>query len=318
MLILYKRKKTKTIVYLVILLTILISLIAYISLRKIQNRDLPIEELDEYSKELKSISSELQEQLETYIGNLKAEGILSNDDTVSFYVFDITKIRKIVSLNDDKPLQLASMIKPLVALAFFHQVKYDGMVYDKISRRRMERMIRESSNPCTNWFIRKIGGPKKVQEILEKYYGTILTETKIVEYIPVDGKTYLNKASLTDYGRFLYALWNNILPYSNEILRVMALENDDMLLRRVEGMPQDVLVYDKTGSTSYVIGNMGILVPQDEEGKTFPYIIACVIQRHVLAPNYTIWYRTTRPIIRVMSGIIYPQMKRIHELRPNL
>ena len=64
-------------------------------------------------------------------------------------------------------------------------------------------MIRQSNNYSANQLIKTLGGPEKVQEILEKNYGMILTETKVMEYIPA-GKlditvsiTFMNQSDIS-------------------------------------------------------------------------------------------------------------------------
>ena len=57
----------------------------------------------------------------------------------------------------------------------------------------MRAMIQKSSNSATNWLMKQIGNPKKVQSILTKNYSGIFKNTSIVELIPKGGKTYKNK-----------------------------------------------------------------------------------------------------------------------------
>ena len=63
-----------------------------------------------------------------------------------------------------------------------------------------------------NWIMRYVGGPKAVERILEKHYPEVFKDTHVVEYIPANGRTYRNKASIHDYSRFLYALWKEKIP----------------------------------------------------------------------------------------------------------
>jgi len=326
-----RNKKAISIFYIAcvfIILTITaISLKAYISNKKSSHRDSSktidfdmdnslehFRGLDE-AKELDiKEETELQKQLRIFIAKLKAENKLSMDDEVGIYVFDISKGEKLVGINEDEPLQAASMIKPIVALAFFHQVEHGYLSYTEESKRKMQAMIQRSRNGSTNWIMEKIGGPEKVQEILDNNYNMLFSATKVVEYIPLDGKTYLNKASVKDYSRFLYSLWNRLLPYSDEFLRLMSLENRDMVSHGVEGMPGGVMVYDKTGSTGQVTGDIAIIEPQSKNGRKCPYILICVIQCHTIAPNYTIWHKKTKAIIREISSIVYADIKKRYNL----
>ena len=162
--------------------------------------------------------------------------------------------------------------------------------------------------------MRHVGGPEKIQEILDTYYSEIFSDTTIKEFIPSGGETYLNRASVHDYSRFLYAMWNGQLTHSRELRRLMAMPNNDRVYRGVKVIPKGTLVYDKTGSTSYLIGNMAILVATGRNGKKYPYTLVCVIERHKKAPNYTVWKRKAEKMIREISNKVYVVMKKRHSL----
>ena len=70
-----------------------------------------------------AIDSELEGQIEHYIKSLRSKGIIRGDERTAWLVYDFTSGKKLVSINEDTTLQAASMIKPFLALAFFHQVK---------------------------------------------------------------------------------------------------------------------------------------------------------------------------------------------------
>ena len=149
-------------------------------------------------------------------------------------------------------------------------------------------MIRDSKNESTNLLIDQMGGPRKVNNILKKHYGGIFNDGKIVEKIPNGGKTYKNKASAHDYSRFLFALWHGSIPGANEIKRIMSLENLDRCCDNVPSMPRNIEVYDKTGSTSMLCGEMAIIVPRKGMDK-YPYTLVGVIEKNKKASNYSTW-----------------------------
>ncbi|MCG8125503.1 MAG: class A beta-lactamase-related serine hydrolase, partial [Candidatus Thiodiazotropha taylori] len=164
-------------------------------------------------KAVKTVSQRKQIQdfetaVEAYIGELRRSGKIARDERTGWSVFDFTTGKKLVTINEDTQFQAASLVKPFIAAAFFHKVKQGKLVYGPKSRRHMQRMIQHSNNPSTNWVIRQVGGPKRVQRILEKHYPAIFQDTLLVEYIPANGRTYKNRASVHDYSRFLYAVWN--------------------------------------------------------------------------------------------------------------
>ena len=257
--------------------------------------------------------NDIEKSIEKYIKALRKKGKLSSDETTGWMVLDLTSGKRVVDINADQVFQAASMIKPFIALAFFHQAKDGKFIYGPKSRAKMERMIQRSDNPATNWVMRVAGGPAKCQEILQRYYGHIFKETKIVEYIPAGGKTYKNSAIPSDYVRFLRALWNNELPYGKEIRRLMSLPGRDRLYNGTP-IPQGTLVYNKTGSTAHLCGDMGILVPRDKAGRRFPYALVGIIERSSRAKNYGNWMLTRGNVIRKVSTIVYEEMKRQYRL----
>lgn len=255
----------------------------------------------------------LEGEIETFIKQLRRKGKLARDEQTGWVVYDLTTGQSIVDINADHVFQAASMIKPFVALAFFHRVKEGTLIYGPKSRRNMERMIQRSDNKATNWVMRMAGGPHKCQQILQTHYGDIFRKTYITEYIPAGGKTYKNSAVPSDYIRFLQALWNNQLPYGKEIRRLMSLPGRDRLYEGTP-IPQGTLVYNKTGSTAHLCGDMGIIVPKDKNGNRYPYAVAGVIQRTSRAKNYSQWMLTRGNVIRQVSTIVYEEMKKQYKL----
>ena len=238
---------------------------------------------------------------------------MSSDEKTAWMVYDLTKGKSIVDINADQMFQAASMIKPFVALAFFHKVKDGSLLYGPKSRRKMELMIQRSNNAATNWVMRMAGGPQKVDELLRSHYGYIFKNTLITEYIPAGGRTYKNSALPSDYIRFLQALWSNKLPYGKEIRRLMSMPGRDRLYNGTP-IPQGTLVYNKTGSTAHLCGDMGILVPKDKRGNRYPYALVGIIERSSLASDYGNWMLTRGNVIREVSTLVYKEMKRQYKL----
>lgn len=263
---------------------------------------------------LRPFYSDLEAMIRNYINWLRKIGSLSSDERSAWYVCDLATNETIVDINAGVPLQTASMVKPFVALAFFHKVKQGEQKYTDDIKRYMEAMIQLSRNKATNFLMRKLGGPRQVQSILSKGYGDMFRRLKIVEYVPDKGQTYRNKASLHDYHNFLYALWHNELPFSEEIKRLMALHNRDRLATGVEGIPLETIVYDKTGSTARLCGDMGILDAMTRDGRRHAYSVIGVIEKRHSAKNYPVWISSRSELIRNVSGIVYNEMKKRHGL----
>ncbi len=262
---------------------------------------------------LPSTVSELEQSIEEYIRGLRKKGQISGDESTGWMVYDLEKNESIVDINADRQFQAASMIKPFIALAFFHQVNNGKLTYGPKSRRQMEAMIQRSSNSATNWVMRQAGGPAQCNAILKQHYNQIFKKTEIVEYIPAGGRTYRNSASVADYVRFLKALWNQKIPQDKEIKRLMALPGRDRIYNGTP-IPKGTLVYNKTGSTGHLCGDMGILVPRNQQGGRSPYVIVGIIERRSKAPDYGQWMHSRSQVIREVSTLVYGEIKKSRQL----
>ncbi|MDP2756191.1 MAG: serine hydrolase [Desulfurivibrionaceae bacterium] len=255
----------------------------------------------------------LEQELEEYINELRGKGLLAKDEKTGWLVIDLNKGETIVDINVDNPYQAASMIKPFVALAYFHRFKEGKLKYTPTARSKMEAMIQYSNNDATNWVLKQVGGPRAAQKILRQHYGHLLRETSLVEYIPSGGRTYRNKASAKDYGRFLVALWRKQLPHDEEIRRLMSLPGRDRLYSGTQ-IPQGTLVYNKTGTTAQLCGDMGILAPKGQNGRRYPYVVVGIIEKQSKAGNYGRWKMERGNVIRRISSMIYQKMKANYNL----
>ncbi|MFC1697212.1 serine hydrolase [Nanoarchaeota archaeon] len=264
----------------------------------------------------KVVHSNLEDTIEDYIKTMRKRGVLRSDEETSWVIYDFSTGQKLVSINEDIPRQCASMFKPYIMLAYFHEVSKGRQKYNKSTKRKLINMIANSSNIETNRFMKRLGGPAKINKILKANYGTILEDTKIVEYIPKGGRTYRNFSSAHDYSRFLYAMWNGNLPYSKDMRSIM---NDvgngkvkDRIYWRAKEVPSGTAVYDKTGTTGHLVGNIGILVPKIK-GERRPYIIVGIIQKRNKAKNFTGWKDVRGNIIRNVSNKAYLEIEDIHD-----
>jgi len=258
---------------------------------------------------------DLELAVEKYIKRMRSKGMITRDERTAWSVYDFTSGAKLVGINEDIQFQAASLVKPFFALAFFHRVKVDGISYGPKSRRHMRRMIQYSNNASTNWIMRRVGGPAAIQRILKQNYSGIFKDTRIVEYIPAGGRTYGNKASVHDYSRFLYALWQGGIPGASEIKRLMALPGPDRLYTGASAIPKGTQVYNKTGSTAHVCGDMGILVVRGKNGRRYPYILVGVIEKQKRARNYGSWINSRGNVIRRISNLVYQGIRQHHGIR---
>lgn len=227
--------------------------------------------------------------------------------------YDLTADKYLVSINLHQSFQAASMIKPFVALAFFHQVSKGKASYTQQHRQMMEAMIQQSSNPATNWFIRQLGGPARCEALLKKEYGPMVGRLRIREYIPADGRTYLNSVQPHGYIQLLKALWHDQAPNSKELLRVMTLPSPNRLVSGAN-LPGATEVYNKTGTTALLCGDMGILVARDKEGRKIPYAVVGIVERPTKPANYKQWMQASGGVIRTFSSLMYEEMKQKYNL----
>jgi len=278
----------------------------------------PLPELQPKSLSQPSRSQEIRDleaAVEKYIKQMRSKGRVARDERTAWSVFDFTSGDKLVGINENVQFQGASLVKPFFALAFFHRAQADGLAYGPKTRRHMRRMIQYSNNTSTNWIMRRVGGPAAIQRILKQNYPKIFKDTRIVEYIPAGGRTYRNKASVNDYSRFLYALWKEGIPGASELKRLMALPGPDRLFTGASAIPKGTQVYNKTGSTAHVCGDMGILVVRGKNGKHYPYILVGVIEKQNRARNYGSWIRSRGNVIRRVSNLVYEGISQRHGIR---
>ena len=262
-------------------------------------------------REIRNLSA----AVEKYVKEMRRKGYIARDERTAWSVYDFTSGAKLVGINEDMQFQAASLVKPFFAMAFFHKVRHGKIKYGSKSRRHMERMIQYSNNYSTNWIIRQVGGPAAMHATLKQNYPEIFRDTHIVEYIPTGGRTYRNKASAHDYSRFLYALWNETIPGAGEIKRLMALPGRDRLYTGAKAIPKGTHVYNKTGSTAQLCGDMGILVVRGNDGRRYAYTLVGVIEKDHRARNYGSWIRSRGNVIRRVSNLVYTGISQQHGLR---
>jgi beta-lactamase class A len=272
--------------------------------------------------EASSNRDSLQRQVVELVTSMRRQGLIQPNEKTSWSVYDFTARKKVVSINEGAPRQAASMIKPLVAQAYFFQMdRSRGQVaYSEDVRQCMERMLQRSSNPDTNRIMDLVSehqsrrGPADVELVLKQRAPAIFQETRIVEKIPTTGQTYRNQASAHDYSRFLISVWEGRLPKSQEMLRMMALPGGDRLSKGIAGLPPETKVYNKTGSTAMLCGDMGVIEIPDRRGRNHAYTVVGIIERPSRAENYGGWIAGRGNVIRRVSNLVYQDMKNRYQL----
>ena len=222
-----------------------------------------------------TIDSPLEQNIDNFVKQFRRKGPLASTDRTSFVVYDLSRGKKLVSINEDTPRMAASLIKNFVMLAYFHEVKQGRLTHTNKNRYHLKLMIQASSNTSTNYFIRLIGGPHAVNRRLRANY-PYFKQTKIIEYIPSNGRTYRNLTSAHDLNKFYVQLWHNNLPHSVKMKYYLELRNGDYIYKKTR-IPTSK-VYNKTGTVYGLIGDSGIIVMRDPNGKLRPYVFTGLIE----------------------------------------
>jgi beta-lactamase class A len=239
------------------------------------------------SKYRSTIDSPLEANFESYIKSRRSRKILASTDRTSFIVYDISKNKKLVSINEDQQMMAASLIKNFVMLAYFHEVKYRRQAHTDFNKGKLTAMIQWSSNTSTNYFIRLLGGPARVNKILHNNY-PYFKQTRIVETIPPSGRTYRNMTSAGDLSTFFLRLWQGKLPYSEKMKWYFKLKNGDYIYKQTY-IPSSVAVYNKTGTVYGLVGDGGVLVLRDPQGRARPYIFIGLMEDRTKTNSRNRW-----------------------------
>ena len=263
-----------------------------------------------------TLDSSLEANIDLYIKGLRFRGVLASTDRTSFVIYDVTKQKKVVSINEDQTMMAASLIKNFIMLAYFHEVKHKRLEHTAQNRRQLRQMIQRSANTSTNYFIRLLGGPRGVERILRWNY-PYFKKTSIVEYIPANGRTYRNTTSARDLNKFYNQLWLGNLPYSNKMKYYFGLPNGDRMHDKT-CIPSNVRVYHKTGTVYGLVGDSGILAIIDSQGKQRAYIFTGIIEDRTKTSNrnrseaFWSWVGRRSDTLRRVSEAVYEYIYEVH------
>lgn len=263
-----------------------------------------------------TVDSPLEAGIDRYIKSNRYRRRLASTDRTSFVVYDISKGKKVVSINEDQPMMAASFIKNFVMLVYFHEVRQGRLRHTNQNRRHLKNMIQRSYNSSTNYFIRLIGGPTRVNQLLRWNY-PYFEQTHVVEYIPSGGRTYRNMTSAHDMNRFYNQLWLGHLPHSAKMKHYLGLPKGDRLYDKT-CIPRGVRVYNKTGTVYGMVGDSGILVISDPKGKQRAYILTGIIEDTTKtnlrnrSQSFGSWVSRRTEILRSVSEGVYEYIYERH------
>ena len=263
-----------------------------------------------------TLDSNLEANIDRYIKRLRFRGALASTDRTSFVVYDVTKQKKVVSINEDQTMMAASLIKNFIMLAYFHEVKHKRLEHTAENRRQLRQMIQRSANTSTNYFIRLLGGPRGVDRILRWNY-PYFKQTRIVEYIPAGGRTYRNTTSAHELNKFYNQLWLGNLPYSHKMKYYLGLPNGDRMHDKT-CIPSNVRVYHKTGTVYGLVADSGILAIIDSQGKQRVYIFTGIIEdqtktnKRNRSEKFWAWVGRRSDTLRRVSEAVYEYIYEVH------
>jgi beta-lactamase class A len=274
--------------------------------------------------ETKEFTSPLEAGILSFLKEAYEKGSLAEPDKLSMVVHDLQTGERLVSIRADEEIKAASMIKVPLLQAYMLQ-RYRGEIRHTPSKQKaLSNMIRFSSNSDTNKVMKWLGGPEKVQKILDET--NLYQDLKVVEYIPRYGKTYQNKLSANDLNRLMITLWSSRVlgPYFSQVENEKASEEMLYLMgqpgrSRARDRLKDgtcyarnplVKVWDKTGFVKGVNGNTGIVEIDTPEGRRSYTVVMALDRRDfkTIAGNANRWSYQMSTHMRRISELVYSYM----------
>ena len=264
-----------------------------------------------------------------YMKEIYEVNMLNINDKLSMIVEDLENGEIVVSIHPDNSLKSASTIKVPILHAYMI-LRTDGKLIE-ISKHKelINKMIRFSSNSSTNTVIEELGGLAKIQHILEKT--KIYKQIRLIEYIPENGRAYLNAISVSDLNNIFKILWfQKVLgeKYSIEQNRLVSIEILNLL--KLPGYPwlkdriqantcfstnKTVTLWDKTGFVKGSNGNAGIVEINTPFGRK-AYSIVIFIERKdfkSIAVNARKWFVKTSMHMRSISEMTYAYFSNLYQ-----
>jgi beta-lactamase class A len=255
-------------------------------------------------------NKDLEDKIEAFVGRLRSKKVLKRDDETSIYVYDIKKNYVPCSINIDNQRMAASLIKPYVMAAAFDKLKRTRKGFSGKIKRDIELMIKHSNNPATNRVIDYVGGVSAVQSYIN---GTrLFSETKVVETIPKNERTYKNKTSAHDLNILLNQIYRGNLvskKASSSMLKIL----DGYTTSRIEkvyGKRANIAGF--AGKTGFVYGLNGestIVDYKFKNGQVRPFIFTAMVENKK-GPGTSgrkrdpLWGKTRSKVIRGIFDIV--------------
>ena len=246
---------------------------------------------------------------------------LNINDKLSVIVEDLGSQKILASIDQEKSIKSASTIKVPILHAYMIQLIDGEISVNSNHKELIKDMIRFSSNSSTNTVIELLGGPAKIQRILEQT--NIYKQILLIEYIPENGRAYRNTISVSDLNSIFKKLWIQRLlgkKFSVEQNRLVSIEMLDLLKLPGHSWIKDrikagtcystnktVKLWDKTGFVKGSNGNAGIVEINTPFGRK-AYSIVIFIERkdfHSITVNVKKWFEKTSMHMRRISEMTY-------------
>ena len=266
-------------------------------------------------------TSLLEASIKSYMEQMYFQKKVKPVDKLFIVVEDLTTEVYEVSIRHRHSVKSASTIKVPILHAFMIQRSRGNIKEPLKYEQQLEEMIRYSSNPSTNTIIKLLGGPKKIQKLLNgtKFYN----ELELAEAIPDDGRTYQNKISAADLNKIFVNIWFNRVidseynlvdnrATSKEMLRLLELPGHSWLKDSIKAgtcfsSNKSVKIWDKTGFVKGVKGNGGIVEIDSPHGRK-AYSIVMFIEREnyqTIIGDATQWSENMGMHMRKISEMTY-------------
>lgn len=271
--------------------------------------------------DLKPFRSFLEAGILDYMKEMYVHKKLKVEDKLSIIVQDLANESIVVSIQPRKSVISASTIKVPILHAYMIQRFKGKLIEFSKYEMHIENMIRFSSNKSTNTVIELLGGPEKIQYLLENT--NVYKELRLVEPIPENGRAYRNKISVADLNQIFKKIWFHRVigskyseqknkNVSKEMLYLLGLPGHSWLKDRIKAgtcfsTNKTVKIWDKTGFVKGANGNAGIVEINTPHGSK-AYSIVLFIERenfHSITGDATNWFERVSMHMRRISEMTY-------------
>ncbi|MDP7110521.1 MAG: hypothetical protein QGH45_01090 [Myxococcota bacterium] len=174
--------------------------------------------------------------------------------------------------------------------------------------------VRSDSRAVAVWDASS-GGPDAIAETEAETETETETETEAETDPPPFTLTSTDMDLRNTINDHIQALRGSGSIAADELLRLMNLPNGDRIYRDVPEVPVGTHVYDKTGTTAMLCGDMGILVARDASGDHVPYAVIGIIEKRARPASFRTWIAQRGDVIRGVSGLVYRRLGETHSLR---